>query len=88
MTLRLTREQRRIKRIMDKLEKEGVKYEHQSVAFYRKRAKEFEGAGYHEEAAIMKTISDHEQIHKDILNNLILDLQRKVIWKEYLKGKN
>ena len=87
MIPKLTRDQRRVKRIMNKLQKEGVPDEHKAVAFYRKRAKEFEAAGYYEEAEIMKTISEHEQIHKDLLNEMILNLERKVIWKDYLKGK-
>jgi len=87
MIQRLTREQRRIKRIMDKLEKKAIKDEHEAVAFYRNRAKEFRNAGYYEEAEIMDTISKHEQIHKDIINEMLLDLQRKVIWKKYLEEK-
>ena len=87
MIQRLTREQRRIKRIMDKLKKEAIEDEHKAVAFYRSRAKEFRDAGYYEEAEIMNAISEHEQIHKDIINEMLLNLERKVIWKKYLAEK-
>ncbi len=85
MTLRLTREQRRVQRIIDKLKKEGVPDEHKGIAWYRNRARDFEAVGYYEEAEIMKLIQYTEQQHKDILNEMILNLKEKVIWKEYLK---
>lgn len=86
MTLKLTREQRKVKRLIDKLWRDGVKDEHNAVAFYRTIAKEFRDLGYSKEAKILDTIMEHEQIHKDILNEMIKDLEREVIWKKYLKG--
>jgi len=85
MTQRLTK--RRVKVLIDTLWRDGVSDEQKAVAFYRNRAKELRELGFVSQADVLDTISQHEQIHKDILNDLIDSLNREVLLKEYLEGE-
>ena len=82
MTLRATN---KVRRLINTLWRDGVSDEHKAVAFYRNRAKEFRALGMTAQADVLEMISQHEQIHKDILNEMIDNLNREIILKEYLE---
>ena len=86
MMLKLTKKERnRFKRIADKLYRNGVEDEHKAVVFYRRMSKELREAGLYTEADALEIIADSEEVHKDILNEIIKDIEEKIIVSQFKK---
>lgn len=86
MMLKLTKKERnRFKRIADKLYRNGVEDEHKAVVFYRRMSKELREAGLYTEADALEIIADSEEIHKSVLNEIIKDIEEKIILSQFKK---
>lgn len=85
MIRELTREKRKIKRMMDMLYREDVERARHSVASYRKRAKELRDMGYSDTADTLEILMKGSQAHQDILNEIVDNLRTKLYLEEEKK---
>lgn len=87
MTLELTkRERTKLSRIANKLYRDGVSDEHKAIAFYKRVSGELERIGLHKEADYIRRMIKSKELHKDILNEIIQDINEKVIVSQF-KGE-
>ena len=84
--LNLTKKQRdRLTRIAKKLYRDGVSDEHKAIAFYKRISGELEKIGLHKEADYIRRMIKSKELHKDILNEIIEDINEKVILSSFKK---
>ena len=86
MMLKLTRKERnRLSHIANKLYRDGVKDEHKAAAFYKRIAEELRKVGLYMEADALAVMAESEELHKSILNEIIADINEKVIVSQFKK---
>ncbi len=82
----LTKRKRdRLTRIANKLYRDGVSDEHKAIAFYKRISTELEKIGLHQEADYIRRMIESKELHKDILNEIIEDINEKVIVSSFKK---
>lgn len=79
------RERNRLIRIAKKLYRDGVSDEHKAIAFYKRISNELEKIGLHKEADYIRRMIESKELHKDILNEIIQDINEKVIVSSFKK---
>lgn len=70
-------------RIAKKLYRDGVQDERKAAFFYRRMSKELRDSGLHSEADALVVMAESEEVHKDILNEIIADIKEKVILSQF-----
>ena len=86
MTLELTRKERNtLYKLMNSLYRTGVEDERAAAAFYRRMSEKLRNIGLYIEADVLVTMAESEEIHKDILNEIIADIREKVIVSQFTK---
>lgn len=84
--LKLTKRQRnRLHSLAKRLYSEGVDDEHKSIAFYKRMAEELRVLNLRDEAKVLDSIIESEEIHKKLLNEIVEDLKEKVILSQFKK---
>jgi len=79
------RSRNRLSRIANTLYRDGVADEHKAVAFYKRMTKELRDIGFNKEADALELIAKSEEAHKDILNEIILNIKEKILLSQFKK---
>ena len=83
---RIGKERRKLTRIARELYNKGVVDERKSAALYRRISKELREAGFNIQASALELLVETEELHKDILNEIIGDINEQIIMSIYKKS--
>jgi len=84
--LKLTKRKRNgLTRLANMLYRDAVSDEHKAAVFYRRIAEILRNDGFYTQADALILIAEGEEIHKDILNEIIADIREQVIVSQFKK---
>lgn len=84
--LKLTKRKRNfLTRLADKLYRDNVEDERKAAVSYRRMAWILRGEGFYTQAEALESIAESEDLHKEILNEIIQDIREQVIVSQFKK---
>lgn len=77
--------EKKLRRIINSLKRDGVEDEIRAVRYYTDMAKELRSAGFEDLARALELIVESESSHRDILSSAVTTIEMKVIANQFTK---